>query len=56
MSDLIKNERWFAWHPIVTDDYRFVWLQYVRRSKYKVVVVDDETLEISTKFVWGYMI
>lgn len=54
MEPLIYKERWFAWHPVLTDDYRVVWLRNVLRSKYKILVTDKETLKFQTRIVWGY--
>lgn len=54
MSEIINNDRWFAWHPVITDDYRFVWLRFVKRTKYKILVTDKETLEFHFRTVWGY--
>jgi|688.fasta_scaffold136092_2 hypothetical protein len=31
-QDYIKTEKWFAWHPVKTDNKGWVWLNFVNRT------------------------
>ncbi len=40
LKDLSQWHRWFAWHPIVTDCGRLIWLETVERKITDLLFVD----------------
>lgn len=50
----IKRQRWFAWRPVITVDYKVVWFRNVYRTSYVQLMIDPET-NLTYEFdAWEY--